>query len=414
MADLPLKGVRVVDFTWVAMGPMTTRYLADFGATVLRIESETRQDTMRISPPFRDGIPGPNRSGSFAYWNAGKHSISLNMKTSQARHLARRLILEWADVVVDNFTAGIMEGWELGYETISVDKPEIIMLSLSTFGRGNLLSKQPGYGPLLTPLVGITNLTGWPDRDPVCPGPFGAYLDFFLPRVAMFALSSALDYRARTGKGVYLDLAQFEASLQLIAPLVMEAVENDKEAQRSGYNDFSIAPHGVYPCHPEADATLGEEGWIAIVAPTDHHWESLKGVMSYPEWADAAQLSTVLGRLAHREEMDAHIANWTRDFVGSRLMAILQDVGVPAGVVRSNRGLFADKQLQSRGYLPYVHGDEIGKHQVEAPEFHLMRTPHQVIRSAPLLGEHTYSVCSDVLGLTDEEIAILVADGVLS
>ena len=414
MADLPLEGVRVVDFTWVAMGPMSTRYLADFGATVLRIESETRQDTMRTSPPFRDGVPGPNRSGSFAYWNAGKQSMALNMKKPQGRALARRLILEWADVVADNFTAGVMEGWELGYETVASDKPEIIMLSLSTFGRGNPLSSQPGYGPLLTPLVGITHLTGWPDRDPACPGPFGAYLDFFLPRLAVFAVVSALDYRARTGKGVYLDLAQFEASLQLMAPLVMESVENGHEAQRNGHDDPAMAPHGVYPCRPEPDATPGEEGWIAIVASTDAQWEALKRVMGYPTWAEELQFSTTLERLANQQEMNGYIARWTRRLRGSRLMARLQRDGVPAGVVRSNRGLFADPQFQQRGHFPTVEGPEIGRHQVETPEFQLKLTPHQVRASAPLLGEHTYQVCRDILGLSDDEVASLIADDVLS
>ncbi|MBI2166073.1 MAG: CoA transferase [Chloroflexi bacterium] len=413
MTGLPLEGVRVADFTWVAMGPMTTRYLADFGARVLRIESETRPDTMRTSPPFRDKVPGPNRSGAFAYWNAGKESIALNLKSPEGRHLARRLVLEWADVVVENFTAGVMEGWDLGYEALAKEKPGLVMLSLSTFGRRNHLSSQPGYGPLLTPLVGVTHLTGWPDRAPVCPGPFGAYLDFVLPRMAAFAVLSALDHQARTGRGAYLDISQFEASLQMVAPPVMAMADDGVEANRAGYHDPDMVPHGVYPCRRERDAALGEEAWIAIAVENEVQWRALKDAMGNPLWAEDPRFETVSERTACEEELDQRLSKWTRRYTARRLMVRLQRAGIPCGVVHSNRSLFSDAQLKHRGHFPTVRGPEIGEHRVDVPESLLSLTPHRIQRSAPLLGEHTYEVCREILGLVDMEIAKLMEKGVL-
>ncbi|MFN3973685.1 MAG: CaiB/BaiF CoA transferase family protein [Dehalococcoidia bacterium] len=401
---LPLSGVRIVDFTWVAAGPATTRYFADFGATVLRIETSVYPDPWRNSAPFAGNTPGPNRSGAFALVNAGKHSITLNMRTTEGIALARRLILEWADAVVENFTAGVMERWGLGYSALAQERPDLIMLSMSTFGRGNPLESLPGFGPLITALVGITNLAGWPDRTPVPPGPSATYTDFIVPRQAAAALIAALDYRERTGRGVYIPLSQFLASLHLLAPLLLDALENGRQAQRQGNRDTGCAPHGCFPC---AD---GE--WLAIAVENDTQWRALRQVIGCPGWAEDPSLDTLLGRKSHEDALEAHLAQWTQQHPSETLLNRLQDAGVPAGVCRSARGLLQDHQMAHRRAYPVLEHPEIGTHRVDAPEMLLTLTPGEPVRTAPLLGADTLVVVREVLGLSDEEVAALQDKGV--
>ena len=151
----PLEGLKVLDFFWVAVGPMTTGYLAEYGATVVRVESRRRPDPLRSSPPFREARPGPNRSGYYASYNAGKRALGLNMGHPKAIEVVKRLVA-WADVVAENFTPGTMQRWGLGYDELVKIKPDIIMLSTSMFGHGGPLSSQPGYGPVLSSLSGMT------------------------------------------------------------------------------------------------------------------------------------------------------------------------------------------------------------------------------------------------------------------
>lgn len=403
--NLPLSGVRIVDFTWVAAGPTTTRYFADFGATVLRIETSVYPDPWRNSAPFAGNTPGPNRSGAFALVNAGKRSLTLNMRTPEGVALARRLILEWADAVVDNFTAGVMERWGLGYEALSRERPDLVMLSMSTFGRGNPLESLPGFGPLITALVGITNLAGWPDSTPVPPGPSATYTDFIVPRQAATALIAALDYRERTGRGVYIPFSQFLASLHLLAPLLLDALECGREAQRQGNRDTVCVPHGCFPC---AD---GE--WVAIAVENDAQWACLRRVMGYPAWAEDPSLTTILGRKAHEDALENHLAQWTRQYPSEVLMERLQQAGVPAGVCRSAKGLITDPQMTYRGAYPTLTHPEIGVHRVDAPEMRLTLTPGGPIRTAPLLGEDTLVVLRDVLGLSPSEVESLRDKGAL-
>ena len=165
----PFEGLRVLDFCWVVIGPMTTRYFSDFGAEVLRVESSLRPDVIRHGLPFAEGKPGTNRSGYWANYNSGKLGLGLNMADERSRNIAFRLATEWADVVTENFTPGTMEKWGLGYDALRRHNPGLVMFSASMLGRGGPYDSQPGFGPVLTALSGHTNFTGWPDRVPVSP-----------------------------------------------------------------------------------------------------------------------------------------------------------------------------------------------------------------------------------------------------
>ncbi|MBI4197790.1 MAG: CoA transferase [Chloroflexi bacterium] len=397
------EGLKVLDFCWVAIGPMTTRYLADHGATVVRVESSHRIESLRRAGPFAGGVQGVNRSGYYANYNGNKYGVTLNMALLRARELVKRLVA-WADVVTENFTPGTMEEWGLGYEELRAINPGVILFSASMLGRGGPRERQPGFGPVLGSLAGFVNLTGWPNRSPV--PPYGAYTDFFLPRFAISAIVAALDYRQRTGKGQHLDMSQLEASVQFIAPAILDYTANGHIMTRDGNRSPSLAPHNVYPCK-------GDDRWCAIVVQTDQEWETLCRAMGNPAWCSEERFSTALARKAHEGELDQRITEWTAGYEARDLMGRLQEAGVPAGEVERPEDLFSDPQLAHREHFVYKERQELGRHAFDSTEFRLSESPAQYKTPAPLLGEHTKHVLKAILELSDQEIAALAMEGVL-
>lgn len=399
----PLEGLKVLDFCWVAVGPMTTGYLAEYGATVVRIESKLRPEVLRSAPPF--GSPGrsPNRSAYYANYNANKYGLGLNMANPKALDIVKRLVA-WADLVTENFTPGTMEKWGLGYEELCRIKPDIIMFSTSMLGRGGPYSRQPGFGPVLSSLSGMTGLTGWPDRPPT--NPYGAYTDFIVPRFAVPTIIAALDYRRRTGRGQHLDISQLEASLHFMAPLILDYAIHGREGERAGNRHPAAAPHNAYPCH-------GEDRWCTIACLTDAHWEALCQAMGSPAWTREARFATMSARKANEDALDALLAQWTLTWDAPSLMRALQQAGVPAGKVNSNQGVIEDEQLAHRGHFVYMEREEVGRHPVQRSEFRLSRAPAQHRWPSPMMGQHTEEVCKDILGMPDEEIRALIDAGIL-
>lgn len=399
----PMDGLKVLDFFWVAVGPMTTGYLAEYGATVVRIESRGRPDPLRNSPPFGPASEGLNRSGYYAAYNAGKYALGLNLAHPKAIDVVARLV-RWADVVTENFTPGTMERWGLGYADLCRIKPDIIMLSTSMLGHGGPLSRQPGFGPVLSSLSGMTGITGWPDRAPT--NPYGAYTDFIVPRLAVPALIAALDHRRRTGHGQHLDISQLEAALHFIAPLLLDYTSNGREPVRNGNRHPSAAPHGAFPCR-------GDDRWCAIACSTDAEWQALARAMGHPSWTQDERFSTMLGRKAHEDELEGLVSEWTRGWDAHALMHRLQAAGVPAGAVQTNDDLFDDPQLRHRGHFVFMEHAELGRHVVQRSEFRLSRAPAEHRWPAPNIGQHTLEVCEQFLGMSRDEIEALVAEKVL-
>ena len=405
MDKKPLEGLKVLDFCWVAMGPMTTKYLAEYGATVVRVESAKRPETLRTAAPFKDGVSGINRSGYFANNNPNKYGITIDMRHPKAKDLILSIV-PWADLVTENFTPGTMESWGLGYQELKNVNPGIIMFSASMLGRGGPLERQPGFGPVLASLAGLTHITGWPDRDPV--NPYGAYTDFVVPRFAVAAILAALDYRRREGVGTHLDISQLETSIHFSSPFMLDHAVNGREQERMGNRDPGAAPHGVYPCK-------GEDRWIAIACTTDAEWQALCRVMD-PTGQDRVhreRYSTLQGRKSEEDNLDRIIGEWTGEWYAMELMEALQSVGVPAGVVSDSRDLFEDAQLKHREHFKYLDHPEIGPYASERSEFNLSRTPGSLDRPAPLIGQHTEYVLKNLFGLSDDEYQTLKDDGVL-
>ena len=399
----PLHDLKVLDFCWVAAGPMTTGYLAEYGATVVRVESRRRPDPLHSSPPVAQAKGQGVRSGYYANYNANKYALGLNLASPKAIALVKRMVA-WADLVTENFTPGTMERLGLGYDELAKIKRDIVLFSTSMLGRGGPNSKLPGFGAVLSSLSGLTGITGWPDRDPT--NPYGAYTDFIAPRFAVSAILAALDHRRRTGQGQHIDMSQLESALQFIAPLVLDRANNGREAQRTGNRHEAAAPHGAFPCR-------GEDRWITITCMTDAHWISLRQVLGDPPWMREERFSTLLGRKRAEDALEALLAEATRTFDAGALMQALQRAGVPGGMVHGNRGVIEDPQLAHRGHFIYYEKPDLGRHPVQRSEFRLSKAQAARNWPTPFIGEHTRQVCRDILGMSEAEIAPLVEEGVL-
>ncbi|RLC94298.1 MAG: CoA transferase [Chloroflexi bacterium] len=402
VARQALEGVKVADFSWIIAGPLTAKFLGDLGAEVIHIESYTNPDNLRSISPMRDGVSGINRSATFARYNSSKYGLSLNLKHPKGLQIARRIVA-WADIALENFTPGVMERLGLGYEDLKKVKPDIVMLSMPLLGHAGPLATHPGLGVQLSDLIGFGNITGWPDREPsTLPG---AYTDFIGPYYALVALMAALDYRSRTGKGQYIELAQFEAGLQFIAPLIMDWTANGREPIRRGNECDHAVPHGVYACQ-------GEERWCAIAVFSDEEWQALCRVIGDPALFDEPRFATLLGRKENAREIDRLIEGWTANHTAEEVMAKLQEAGVPAGVVANGKDLFEDPQLETRGFYKELVHAEIGPHHYPSPPFKLSRTPGEPRMPSPCLGQHNEYVCKQILGMSDEEFVEMLNEGV--
>ena len=405
MSALPLEGIRVADFTWIGAGSFTTKLLSDFGADVVKIESAEHLDALRLSPPFRDGVSGINRSGYFANRNTSKRSITLNLKSGRGRELARRLIAK-SDVVANNFSPGTMEKFGLGYEDVCSFKPEIVYLSMSMQGAAGPDHRYLGFGLTIGALTGLQFLSGLPDREPAGTGTH--YPDHIPnPCHAAFAVLAALRHRNRTGAGQFIDFAQTEPMIALLGPAILEFTANGTVATRKGNERLPMVPHGVYPC-------AGDDEWIAISAWTDKAWRGLAYTFGKTNW-NMPDYATIDRRVAKRQAIDRELAIETRRWNGRALMSALQAHGVAAAVVQSAADLILeDEQLKSRGHWIYLDHPEMGRSLYDSPSFRISETQSGPRSPAPLLGQHTEEVCKDILDLTEGEICALKEDGVLS
>jgi len=399
--DTALEGIKVVDFGWVATAPLVARYLADFGATVVRIESSKRPDLTRISAPYKDGVPGLNRSGVFPMYNSSKYSIGLNLSHPEAIEVAKRLV-SWADAVVEGFAAGVMDRLGLGYEELKKIKPDIVMLRTCNQGQTGPHANHPGTGLHLVGLAGFTNITGWPDRDAV--QPFGGYTDFLSYRIGVTALLAALNHRRKTGKGQCLDMSQYEIGVHFMEPMILEYTVNGREFTRMGNSCPYAAPHGVYRCQ-------GDDRWCAITVFTDKEWKAFGDVLGNPPWAASDRFATVMGRKKNEEALNQLVEEYTVNFAAEEVMMRMQEAGIAAGVVENMQDLFQDPQIKHREHFRWLNHTEMGYIPHPAPAFQLPRTPANP-RAAPCLGEHTEKVCRDILGMSDEDFVRLLAEGV--
>lgn len=393
MTAQAFEGLKVLEFSTAVTGPLVTKYLAEHGATVVRVESRRKPDILRISAPYKDGRVGWDTSAYFTIYNPNKFSINLNLQQSEGVEVAKRLV-HWCDIVVENFTPGVMEKLGLSYREMKKIKPDLIMLRSSNQGQTGPTSHVPGYGYTLSSLCGFTSLTGWNDREPC--HPFGALSDLFAPGLATIVLIAALEYRRHTGKGQCLDVSQYECSLYLLSPMLLDYVVNGREFNRMGNRSYYSAPHGAYPCK-------GEDRWCVIACDSDEDWLALCKVIGKPELASEECFGSSESRKENEDKLDTIVAEWTKERTPEEVMVTLQEAKIAAGVVKNSAELFEDTQLHYRKYFEILKHPEIGYHSYQRSPFRLSLTPGELTRPAPCLGEHTESICRELLGMREKD-----------
>ena len=397
-----LDGIRIIDFTRYAAGPQITLLLAFMGAEVIKLESRTDIDHFRRQESAV--VWGSQRASvdCFNSLNANKMSVTLNLKTPQGVGLAKRLVAI-SDVAVDNFKAGTIDRLGLGYSVLRTIKPDIIMLSASSHGAVGPERGYIAYAVTMGALSGLSEMTGYEGGPPAV---MRSSADLRPGTAAAFAILAALNHREETGEGQFIDFSAREALTCPLGEIIMDYTMNGRARTRQGNRDDCKAPHNCYRCK-------GGDKWISIAVGNDEEWKALCHAMGQPALADDERFSDQFNRWKHQDELDPLIERWTVEHTSYEVTAMLQKVGVAAFPSLNNEEIFNDPHCKQRECFASVDHPEEGKLYVVSPPWKFSETPAMVTAAAPLLGQHNDYVFGELLGMPQEEIDTLTADGVL-
>ena len=399
----PLSGLKVADFSWFGAGPICGENLASFGATVVRVESESHPDGLRGVAPFAAGKTGFNVSGYFNNYNAGKLDLTLNLNTDLGRKMLLKLVA-WCDIFLTNHTPRVIERWNISYDELKKVNPQLIGVYQPMQGFEGPHRYFMGFGAVLGPITGYSYLSGYPHRPPMGLGT--NYPDYVInPGHTLIGILAALRHRKKTGEGQLVELAQIESSVSPLAPAIMDYAANGRVQNRAGNRLPHAAPHGAFRCRDNTWNNQPEDRWIALGVFNDAQWDALVEAMGSPAWTHDAKFATLAARKHHEDDLEAALTEWTREQTAEDVMALLQSKGVPAGVVQNARDMLEDEHLKARGYYVYLDHPEAGVTAYDGPPFRLSKTPGVLRTPAPLLGQHNEQVCKEILGMTDDEIA---------
>lgn len=398
MPSNALAGLKVLDFGWVAAVPIMTLQLAQHGAEVIRVESSSKPDASRTTGPFVD--EQATVSAAFMQLNSDKKSLGINLKHPDSREVIRELV-KWADVITENFRPRTLEKLGLGYDELTEINPKIVVLRSSSAGQDGPWSTMAATGDLLQSLCGFTHLTGYPEDKPM--PPWGAWTDITVPPLGVVSILAAVRQARITGQGQHLDMSQHELSLNFLADEFLSYQGTSREPQRQGNDDQNMAPHGVYP--------TSEGGWVALEIHDESQWVVLADLIGQQHWA--TDLDGLQKRKLAAEQIDEAIARWTRNRSKHEAMTTLQARGVPAGYVADSADVRNDPQLAQRNYFQEVIEQSVGPVMAPAAAYTLSETPAHAALASPGIGEHTWEVCSSILGIDEERIADLLVSGAI-
>ena len=400
---MQLAGLRVLDFCWIGAGAFVTRILADLGAEVIKVESRTHPDNLRLSGPHQPGAKPLEGSGYFASRNTSKKSIALNMSHPQARQIALTLASR-CSIVSNNFRPGVMEKWGLGHDEVAAVNPSVIYLAMPMQGSSGPNRDYIGFGSTIAALCGLVSMAGRPGRPPLGTGTH--YPDHVPnPGHALVAVLAAAFHRARTGEGQQIELAQIESTVNMLGPSVLVCAATGVLPQTNGNRRAGAVPRGVFPC-------AGEDVWCAIEANDDRDWQGLVDALGAPEWMRDDELKTLPGREARQGEIEARLAQETGRYSAAELVVRLQAHGVAAAKVATSADVTSDPQLLARRYWHHVPHAEMGSVLVNLPPFRAVGEERVAPGPPPLLGEHTVEIASELLGFDETECRRLMDEKV--
>lgn len=407
-----LSKYRICDFTGQLAGAGATKWLAAFGAEVIRIEDPVRQgrwDILRGVEPFVDERRGIDLGGGFNNHNTGKYGITLNLRTDRAREILRELIAV-SDAVTENFAAGVLASWGFDYAAMKAIKPDIVYVSNAGFGHTGPYARFKTWGPIVQAISGLTFTSTLPGQPPAGWG--YSYMDHTGAYYMAMAVLLALIHRERTGEGQWVDLACTEAALGLHGPAILDWTVNGRPMRRdeplcSNRSAWPpMAPHGIYPC-------AGADQWVAIACRDDADWQALGTVIDEP-WCNEPRWATLAGRLAGQDDLDERLRAWTANRDKFQIAEAVQNAGVPAAPVQTpEERIEHDPSTAAFGLWPTVTHTQMGRVRVDGLPVHFSETDWRIERGAPCLGEHTDEVLGRVLGYDESEIAKLREEGVI-
>ncbi|MBW2268688.1 MAG: CoA transferase [Deltaproteobacteria bacterium] len=401
-----LEGLKVVEFSAAMAGPWVGRFLAYCGAETIRVESKKHPDVVRLYVPPRAPELGtqPQLSPWFTDWNAGKRFVALDLTQPRALELAKRLVAR-CDVVIENYSSGVMDKLGLGYSELVRVNPRLVMLSTSGYGDRGPYHRYVTWGSNIEALAGLSKLSGFPWREGAITQ--YAYPDALSALHGLFAVMCALDHRSRSGRGQHISLAQFETTVGALGHVLMEHLVNGRDPQRQGNRSTHAAPHGCYRC-------AGEDRWCAIAVSSDAEWESFREVLGDPAWARAAKFNTLGARLANADALDEKVEEWTRERSDYEVMAVLQHAGVAAGVVQNVEDLLRnDPQLRARGFFEEIEHLKRGRVVATGVPLGLTGTPGRSGVAGAALGQDNEHVFGTLLGMTPQEIRECMDSGAI-
>ncbi len=398
MSRTALEGIMVISLGTGVVVPDAGKILGELGANVIKIESSDNLDFVRTIAADKNSSAGFNES------NRNKRSFGVNLKSDKGKDIVKRLI-KMSDVVAENFRGGVVKSLGLDYERVRPLKPDIIYISSQGFGGGGPHSDYPAYGPMLSSASGMLSIWKQPD-DPYPVGSNSPLPDHMASKQVAIAILAALDYKRRTGKGQFIDMAQTEVAAALIGEHYLDYTMNQREPQARGNCCPYAAPHGCYPCQ-------GQDNWVAISVFTNEEWRSFGKAIGNPAWTKDPRFADIPGRLKNVDELDQLVVEWTSDREAKEIMGMLQDSGIAAGVVQRAPDTLDDAQLEHDNALVELDHPVVGKRLYNNIPFHMSETPPLPSSPAPLLGQHTDDICRELLKMSTEDIEKLKAEKVL-
>lgn len=401
MKKLPLEGIRVLELTTGAAGPTCGRVLCEFGAEVIRAETRLRGDGHRGEDPKKW-----NKKPDFVKLHRGKKSFTVNMKTEKGRELVKGLVQK-SDVLIENYGLGVLERWGLDYPQIKELNPGCILVRVKGLGCTGPHAADLTWGPNVGNIMGSTYLWNYPEATTATAEPRTQHPDFMGGVTGAFAVVLALMRRKKTGRGQWIDNAQLEIGASLLGPRYLEYSVNGREPRPEGNKSLVAAPYGAYRCK-------GEDRWCAIAVYGEEEWERFSHLLEQAGLDRNGMFGTHAERVRQREQLDRWVESWTSQRDPYEVMETLQKAGICAAVVQDVEDQFKrDPQYAARGFLVRLNEPEAGEVVTEGIPIRLSESPGEVRGPAPLMGEHTYEIAREILGLTEEEVKTLDDEGVL-
>lgn len=397
MTDMkkPLAGIKVIDFTRVYSGPYCTMMMADLGAEVIKIEKNGTGDDTHWFAPRKDG-----ESGYFTYLNRNKKSLALDLKKKESVDIVKKLA-SWADIVVENFSPGVVDRLGIGYEALKEVNPRIIYGSISGFGQTGPYRKKPAYDVVCQAMGGFMALTGEKDGKPYKLGP--SIVDASAGIHMAFALMAALHYRDVTGKGQFIDVGMMDTAFSTLENFVVTKTLMGEAPTRNGNANLGSAPFNSYRT---------KDGYVTIAVANNNLFDKFTKVMDRRDLFEAERFSENHLRKQNEEELDREVEKWTMRYTTAEIVEMLDEASVPVGPILSVDDLVEDEHLKSRGMLVDIPHPLLGTITYPGNPLKFSESSELAFEPAPLLGQHRDEVLRDLLGMEAEEIEALEEKGI--